>query len=92
MWDDIIGEYEGLRSVECAWNLSRKCYDATKGGCYLCLSMICGPCLAFCAGIHFACLSFQVVILAIRFDFVSLSYNKNIGYCNLISFLSIFGV
>ena len=62
MWDDLVGEYEGLRSIDCAWDLSKKCYEASKDGCYLCLSMICGPCLAFCAGIHFACLSFQVLI------------------------------
>ena len=61
MWDDLIGEYEGLRSMDCAWDLSKKCYEASKGGCYLCLSLICGPCLAFFAGIHFACLSFQVL-------------------------------
>ena len=41
-------------------NLSKKCYDATRGGCYLCLSLVFGPCLACCAGIHFACLAFQV--------------------------------
>ena len=60
MWDDVIGEYEGLRSIDCAWNLSKKCYDATRGGCYICLSLVFGPCLACCAGIHFACLAFQV--------------------------------
>ena len=71
MWDDLIGEYEGLRSTDCAWDLSKKCYEATKGGCYLCLSMICGPCLAFCAGIHFACLSFQVVKLCSSFTYIN---------------------
>ena len=60
MWDDVIGEHEGLRSVDCAWDLSQKCYEGTKGGCYLCLALICGPPIAFCAGLHFACLSFQV--------------------------------
>ena len=60
MWDDVIGEHDGLRSVDCAWDLSQKCYEGTKGGCYLCLALICGPPIAFCAGLHFACLSFQV--------------------------------
>ena len=60
MWDDVVGEYEGLRSIDCAWNLSEKCYNGTKNGCYVCLSLICGPLLACCAGIHFGCLAFQV--------------------------------
>ena len=60
MWDDVIGEYEGLRSIDCAWNLSEACYNATKGGCYVCLTTICGPFIAFSAGIQFACMAFQV--------------------------------
>ena len=60
MWDDVIGEAEGLHSTECAWNCSYKCFRGTKNCCYILLATIFGPCLAFCSAINFACLAFQV--------------------------------
>jgi len=59
MWDDVIGEPEGIRSTECAWNCSYKCFRGTKNCCYLLLATIFAPCLAFCSAINFACLAFQ---------------------------------
>ncbi len=60
MWDDVIGEPEGIRSPACAWNCSYKCFRGTKNCCYLLLTTIFAPCLAFCSAINFACLAFQV--------------------------------
>ena len=60
MWDDVIGEPEGLRSTDCAWNCSYKCFRGTKNCCYILLITLFAPCLAFCAAINFACLAFQV--------------------------------
>ena len=60
MWDDVIGEPEGIRSTECAWNCSYKCFRGTKNCCYLLLTIFLAPCLAFCSAINFACLAFQV--------------------------------
>ena len=60
MWDDVIGEPEGIRSTECAWNCSYKCFRGTKNCCYLLLATLFAPCLAFCSAINFACLAFQV--------------------------------
>jgi hypothetical protein len=60
MWDDVIGEPEGLRSPACAWNCSYKCFRGTKNCCYLLLVSVFAPCLAFCSAINFACLAFQV--------------------------------
>ena len=60
MWDDVIGEPEGIRSTDCVWNLSHKCFGGTKHYCYLILSVLFGPCAAFCAGMNLACLAFQV--------------------------------
>ena len=60
MWDDIIGEPEGLRSVDCAWNCSYKCFKGTKNCCYILLTILFAPCFAFCSALNFACLAFQV--------------------------------
>ena len=60
MWDDIVGEPEGLRSTTCAWNCSYKCFCGTKNCCYILLTTLFAPCLAFCSAINFACLAFQV--------------------------------
>ncbi len=30
MWDDIIGEPEGLRSLDCTWQCSRFCFQVRK--------------------------------------------------------------
>ena len=61
MWDDIIGEPEGLRSIDCAWNCSYKCFKGTKNCCYILLTVFFAPCLAFCSALNFACLAFQVI-------------------------------
>ena len=75
MWDDIIGEPEGLRSIDCAWNCSYKCFKGTKNCCYILLTVLFAPCLAFCSALNFACLAFQVILH--RFD-----YNISIeNYC-----------
>lgn len=59
MWDDIIGEPEGLRSLDCAWNCSYKCFKGTKNCCYILLTVLFAPCFAFCSALNFACLAFQ---------------------------------
>lgn len=41
------------------------CYNdiqCTMNGCYILMTLLVAPCFAFCAGISFACLSFQVEI------------------------------
>ena len=30
MWDDVFGEPEGVRSNECAWRTSYKCFHGTR--------------------------------------------------------------
>ena len=60
MWDDIIGEPEGIKSTQCAWNCSYKCFRGTRNCCYILLTTLFAPCLAFCSAINFACLAFQV--------------------------------
>jgi len=60
MWDDVIGEPEGIRSPECAWRLSGHCFRLSRGCCYVLLSVLVAPFLALCLGFTFACLAFQV--------------------------------
>lgn len=60
MWDDVIGEPEGIRSPECAWRLSSHCFRLSRGCCYIFLSVLIAPVLALLLGCTFACLSFQV--------------------------------
>ncbi|CAK9799345.1 Cav3 [Anthophora quadrimaculata] len=59
MWDDVIGEPEGIRSPECAWRLSGHCFRLSRGCCYIFLSVLVAPILALCLGFTFACLAFQ---------------------------------
>merc|ERR1719336_2883557 len=47
MWDDVFGEPEGVRSADCAWQCSHKCFHGTRSCCYLSLTTIFAPCLAF---------------------------------------------
>ncbi|XP_020287375.1 caveolin-3-like isoform X1 [Pseudomyrmex gracilis] len=59
MWDDVIGEPEGIRSPECAWRLSGHCFRLSRGCCYVFMSVLVAPLLALCLGFTFACLAFQ---------------------------------
>ncbi|KAK1136731.1 hypothetical protein K0M31_001270 [Melipona bicolor] len=64
MWDDVIGEPEGIRSPECAWRLSGHCFRLSRSCCYVFLSVLIAPLLALCFGFTFACLAFQRKLLA----------------------------
>eukprot|EP00090_Calanus_glacialis_P027885 TRINITY_DN4437_c0_g1_i1.p1 TRINITY_DN4437_c0_g1~~TRINITY_DN4437_c0_g1_i1.p1 ORF type:complete len:163 (+),score=27.70 TRINITY_DN4437_c0_g1_i1:54-491(+) len=59
MWDDVFGEPEGVRSTDCAWSCSYKCFHGTRSCCYLTLTTLFAPCLAFCSALNFACLAFN---------------------------------
>jgi len=59
MWDDVIAEPEGIRSRDCTWRTSYKCFRGTKHCCYRFMACIFGPFIACCLGCQFACLAFQ---------------------------------
>ena len=65
MWDDVIGEPEGIQSPECAWRLSGHCFRLSRGCCYVSLSVLIAPICALVLGFTFACLSFQVSSLGV---------------------------
>ncbi|XP_018006635.1 caveolin-3 isoform X2 [Hyalella azteca] len=58
MWDDVVGEPEGLHSMDSCWNCSRKTYDVSRTCCYGLLVILFGPLIALINGCNFACLSF----------------------------------
>ncbi|XP_014678552.1 PREDICTED: caveolin-2-like [Priapulus caudatus] len=58
-YDDVIAEPEDIRSINCAWGLSAKCFNFGQNCCYKFLSLFCAPCLALCWGCQFACLAFD---------------------------------
>ncbi|XP_023342346.1 caveolin-2 [Eurytemora carolleeae] len=78
MWDDVYGEPEGLKSLDCTWKCSKSCFTCTLNGCYILMTMFTAPCFAFCAGINFACMAFQHIwangpflrICKINFSFI----------------------
>ena len=85
LWDDVFGEPEGVRSNDCAWRTSYKCFHGTRyklekliaeaiflifpsvirSCCYLLLTALFAPCMAFFAAINFACLAFNVSIVLV---------------------------
>ena len=60
MWDDIVGEPEGLHTPDSCWNCSYKCYEGSRRCCYVLLVVLFGPLIALINGCQFACLSFNV--------------------------------
>ncbi|XP_026471885.1 caveolin-3-like [Ctenocephalides felis] len=59
VWDDVIGEPEGVRSPECAWRLTEQCFKVSKNCCYVFLTVLFAPVAGLCLGCGFACLAFQ---------------------------------
>merc|ERR1711976_849444 len=57
LFDEVLGEPEGVRSNDCVWRNSFKCFNGTLSCCYKALTVICGIPLAFCWGCEFACTS-----------------------------------
>lgn len=61
-WEDLIGEPEGnSRSIDCTWRCSRGCFQCTNRCCYILLTTLISPCYAFCLGLNYACLAFQMI-------------------------------
>ncbi|XP_044010623.1 caveolin-3-like isoform X2 [Aphidius gifuensis] len=58
-FNEVIGEPDNIRSPECAWRLSRSCFNFSKGCCYISLSIFIAPICALFFGLAFACMSFQ---------------------------------
>jgi caveolin 3 len=56
-FEDVLGEPEATRSIDCVWSCSYCCFNGTLSCCYKVLTVLCGVPLAFCWGCEFACLA-----------------------------------
>lgn len=57
MWDDVIGEPEGIASPNCTWTCSQCCFRTLKNITYVLMTVVFAPFAAACLGVQFACLS-----------------------------------
>jgi hypothetical protein len=56
-FEEILGEPDGIRSIDGVWKTSYICFNGTLNCCYKVLSVLCAVPLACCWGFHFACLA-----------------------------------
>merc|ERR1712110_824256 len=57
-FEDIFGEPEDIRSMECVWKNSYKCFECWKQLCYTIMTFCCGICIAMEWGCEFAYIAF----------------------------------
>merc|ERR1711976_854497 len=57
VFEEVLGEPDGVRSIDCVWRNSYKCFNWALRTCYIILTVICGIPLAFCWGCEFACVA-----------------------------------
>merc|ERR1711976_770409 len=55
VFEEVLGEPDGERSIDCVWRNSYMCFNGTLNCCYKVLTVLCGIPLAFCWGCEFAC-------------------------------------
>ncbi|XP_064606149.1 caveolin-1-like [Liolophura sinensis] len=53
-FEDVLGEPDGVRSVDCVWRWSYKCFNLWKNLCYRISTLLCGICIAMSWGCEFA--------------------------------------
>ncbi|KAK3585876.1 hypothetical protein CHS0354_038409 [Potamilus streckersoni] len=58
-FEDVFGEPEGVRSIDCVWSTSYACFNCGKNCMYIFLTTLCGLCIGLEWGCTFACTSFQ---------------------------------
>lgn len=56
-FEDVLAEPEGVRSIDCVWRNSSKCFNCTLSCCYKFLTVLCGLPAAFYWGCEFASLA-----------------------------------
>ncbi|KAL3852830.1 hypothetical protein ACJMK2_016445 [Sinanodonta woodiana] len=58
-FEDCIAEPDGVRSIDCVWRNSYRCFTCGKNCMYKFLTTLCGICIALCWGCDFACTAFD---------------------------------
>ncbi|XP_052782118.1 caveolin-1-like [Mya arenaria] len=53
-FEDVFGEPEGVRSIDCVWKLAFTCFNLCKGLCYKITTLLTGICIAMELGCTFA--------------------------------------
>ncbi|WAR26858.1 CAV1-like protein [Mya arenaria] len=53
-FEDVFGEPEGVRSIDCVWKLAFTCFNLCKGLCYKIATLLTGICIAIELGCTFA--------------------------------------
>merc|ERR1712154_478046 len=57
-WEDIFGEPDEIKSMDCVWKNSYKCFECWKSLCYTIMTFCCGICIAAEWGCEFAYIAF----------------------------------
>ena len=57
-FEEVLGEPDGVKSIDCVWRYSYLCFTGALNCCYKFLTCLCGVPLALCWGCEFACLAF----------------------------------
>ncbi|KAL4226705.1 Caveolin-1 [Mactra antiquata] len=57
-FEDVFGEPEGARSIDCVWKLSYTCFTCWLGLCYKIATLLYGICIAAEWGCEFASIAF----------------------------------
>ncbi|XP_076469379.1 caveolin-1-like [Babylonia areolata] len=57
-FEDVLAEPEGVRSMDCVWTNSYKCFNCCKDICYMISTLFCGICIAMEWGCEFADIAF----------------------------------
>ncbi|KAL8623140.1 hypothetical protein ACOMHN_063360 [Nucella lapillus] len=60
-FEDVLAEPEGVRSIDCVWSNSFRCFNFWKNACYMLNTLCCGMCVAMYWGCEFAGIAFQHV-------------------------------
>jgi len=56
-FEEVFGEPEGIRSIDCVWKNSYMCFNGTLNCCYKFLTVLCALPIACCWGFEFACIA-----------------------------------
>ena len=60
-FEEVLGEPEGVRSIDCIWRNGYACFECGKSLCYKILTTFCGLCIALYWGCDFAATAFNHV-------------------------------
>lgn len=60
-FEEVLAEPDGVKSIDCVWRASYKCFTLWKNLCYIIMTTCCGICISMYWGCEFAALAFQHV-------------------------------